>query len=336
MKAGGTVSVLAARPPIVELQSRGIDPEPVLAGANLSRAALASIDNRLPYDGVHRLWEAAAVAANDRSLGAHVAEALPFGAFDLFDYILATATTLGEGLARLVHYVRLIFDLSNLHLITEPRHVRLVDRVMSPAPQFDEFSFTLLLVRSRQATGTGWRPESMAFQHERPGGAHELARIFACPVTFGAARTEMLFAPSVLQLPLKRTDSRLLAILTRYADSLLTSMPRRGDLVAAAVSEIARQMAKSLPSLSSTADAVHLSERTLQRRLAEHGLDHSTLLDEVRRGLALKYIGDAGLSIHEIAFILHFSDSAAFYRAFKRWTGEAPARYRGTIFGRTE
>ena len=172
----------------------------------------------------------------------------------------------------------------------------------------------------------------MAFQHERSADNRELARVFACPILFGASETEMRFAPSILQLPHRRSDSRLLAILTRYADSLLSSLPSRGDLVASASSAIARQMAKALPSLASTAAAVHLPERTFQRRLAEYGASHSTLVGEVRRGLALKYIGDAGLSIGEIGYLLHFSDSTAFHRAFRRWTGEAPTRYRRRLF----
>ena len=53
---------------------------------------------------------------------------------------------------------------------------------------------------------------------------------------------------------------------------------------------------------------------------------------DVRRGLALKYIGDAGLSVNEIAYLLHFSDATVFARAFKRWTGESPLHYRRQAF----
>ena len=324
--------MLAARPVIDALAERGIEVEPTLLAAQLSREALASNENRLPHQSMLRLWETAAVAANDRSFGVHVAEALPTGAYDLFDYVLSAAATVGEGLARLTQYVRLIYDHSDWRLVIEPRQVRLIRRVAAPAPQYDEFSLALLLVRSRQSSGTQWTPEQMAFQHERSADNRELARVFACPILFGASETEMRFAPSILQLPHTHSDSRLLAILTRYADSLLTSLPSGGDLVASASSAIARQMAKALPSLACTAAAVHLPERTFQRRLAEYGASHSTLVGEVRRDLALKYIGDAGLSIGEIGYLLHFSDSTAFHRAFRRWTGEAPARYRRRLF----
>lgn len=333
MKPSGTVSVLPARAVIDALGKRDIDVEPALRAAQLSREALASVDNRLPHESVGRLWEAAAVAAHDPSFGVHVAEALPAGAYDVLDYVLSTAATVGEGLTLLTRYVRLIYDRSNLNLVVEPRIARLTSRVPVPAPQYEEFSRALLLVRSRQASGTHWTPDQMTFQHERHDDDRELARVFGCPIAFGGAETEMRFAPSVLHVPHVHSDSRLLTVMTRHADSLLTSLPGRSDLQASVSSTIARQMARELPSLRSTADVLYVSERTLQRRLAGTGLSFSGLVDGVRRDLALKHIGDAGLSISEIAYLLHFADSTAFYRAFKRWTSEAPAQYRRNLFG---
>jgi AraC-like DNA-binding protein len=75
-----------------------------------------------------------------------------------------------------------------------------------------------------------------------------------------------------------------------------------------------------------------MAKRTLQRGLAKNGVSHSSLIEEVRRGLALTYIGDAGLGIGELSYILHFGDTTAFHRAFKRWTGETPLAYRRHLF----
>jgi AraC-like DNA-binding protein len=330
--AAGSATVLAARPVVAALDRLGVDAEPALRAAQLSRGALASIDHRLPWSSVRLLWEAGAARAADASFGVRVAEALPAGALDLFDYIMSTAQTVGDGYAGLTRYVHLIYDRSNLRLSVEPPEARLVRSVVTPAPQYDEFIVTLLLVRSRQATGTDWTPERVTFQHPRHEGDDELSRVLGCPVVFGADAIELRFAARILQLRHVRADSRLLAILERYADGLLASLPSRGDLVASVSSSIARQMARELPSLSSTAEAMHMPERALQRKLAESGVSHSGLVDEVRRGLALKHIGDARLGVAEIAYLLQFADPTAFHRAFKRWTGEAPLHYRKRLF----
>ncbi len=328
----GTVSVLTATPAIDALANLGIDTAPVLAEAGLSRQAIASLDNRLPYDNARQLWEAAARAANDRDFGVHVAEKLPTGAYDLFDYLLAIASTVGEGLSVISQYSRVLYDRSNIRLVVEPLHARLLRTVEQPAPQRDEFTMALILCRSRQASGTEWSPEQVSFQHEHPGDDRELRRVFGCQVTWGASEIAMQMKPSILELPHHRSDSRLLAILIRYADSLLTSTPGGPDLIASASSVIARQLTRGGPELSSTASALRYPERTLQRRFSEKGVSHSTLVDTVRRGLALKYIGDARLGIAEIAYLLHFGDASSFHRAFKRWTGETPSDYRRRLF----
>lgn len=326
------MSVLAARPAVAALEERGVDASAVLRTAEISSEALASVENRLPVASVLRLWEAAAEAAHDPSFGVHVAEALPRGSYDVFEHIFSAAPTVGAGLAQLSRYIPLLHDYSTLKLEVEPGHARLVRRVPTIGPQYDEFSMTLLLVRSRQASGTAWAPDRVTFQHERTRDDGELSRVFGCPVVFGAAETELLVPRPVLKLPHPRADAPLLEVLSRHVDARLGSLPQRGALIARVSSAIARRMATELPSLATTAAAVRMPERTLQRRLADEGVSHSALVDEVRRNLALEYLGDPNASVTDIAYRLHFADPAAFYRAFKRWTGESPVAYRRRFF----
>jgi len=328
MSAETSMSVLTARPAVAALEERGIDPARVLRTAELSSDALASVDARLPCGSVLRLWEAAAAAAGDPSFGVHVAEKLPTGAYDVYEHILAAAETVGDGLARLARYIPLLHDHSTLRLIVEPAHARLVRRVPAMGPQYDEFTMTVLLVRSRQASGVDWRPERVTFQHDLTHDDAELSRVFGCPLAFGAAETELLVPHAVLDLPHPRADATLLSVLTGHVDPLLESSPARGVLLARVSGAIARRMSSSLPTLAEAAAAVRIPERTLQRRLAEEGVSFSVLVDDVRRNLALEDLANPSLSVTEIALRLQFADPAAFYRAFKRWTGESPTTYR--------
>jgi len=322
------MSVLVARPAITGLEARGLDAAAVLRRVEISSQALASIDGRLPVASVLGLWEAAREAAGDPSFGIHVAEALPRGTYDVFEHILSAADTVGAGLSRLTRYIPLLHDHSTLKLHLEPGHARLVRRVPTIGPQYDEFSLTLLLVRSRQASATAWTPDRVTFQHERTRDDGEPSRVFGCPVVFGAAETEMLIPRSVLQLPHTRADAPLLKVLSRHVEARLESLPPRGALLARVSSAIARRLMTELPTLASTAAALRMPERTLQRRLADEGVTHSALVDDVRRNLALELLPDASVSLTDIGYRLHFADPAAFYRAFKRWTGEGPAAYR--------
>ncbi len=328
MMVGRTVSVLCARPALAALDERGIDAESVLRTAGLSRAALADIETRPPWDHVRRFWDAAAAATQDRYFGLHVGEAVPVGALELVDYLMATSANVGESIRRLSRYMRLLYDELPIDLHCDDRYARIVARTATSAPQYAEFAVAFRMVRSRQATAVDWSPERITFQHAGRDDGGELARVFRCPVRFAHQEIELRFAPEILALPHVRGDSRLLDVLTRYADSLLTAMPEQSDLVGRVNSAIARQMAKALPTLESTAADVRIPERTLQRRLTEAGVTHFSLQDQVRRDLALRYIVDARLGIAEIAYLLHFKDVTGFYRAFKRWTDRTPLDYR--------
>jgi len=71
-----------------------------------------------------------------------------------------------------------------------------------------------------------------------------------------------------------------------------------------------------------------MSQRTLQRKLREHDTSHQQLLDDLRKNLARTYLDEPSMSIGEVAYLLGFSESSAFHRAFKRWTGQTPSEYR--------
>ncbi|MCB1806122.1 MAG: helix-turn-helix transcriptional regulator, partial [Candidatus Competibacteraceae bacterium] len=80
------------------------------------------------------------------------------------------------------------------------------------------------------------------------------------------------------------------------------------------------------------AQQLNLSLRSLQRRLREERTSYQQLLDETRLELALQYINRTQLSVAQIAPLLGFSDSSNFNRAFKRWLGLPPSRYRAAGF----
>jgi AraC-like DNA-binding protein len=91
---------------------------------------------------------------------------------------------------------------------------------------------------------------------------------------------------------------------------------------------VLERLAAGEPPEADPAKALHMSRRTLQRKLAEVDLNYQQLVDETRRDLALRYIDDPSRSITEITFLLGFSGQSAFTRAFRRWTGKAPTDYR--------
>ena len=105
-------------------------------------------------------------------------------------------------------------------------------------------------------------------------------------------------------------------------------MPREDELLASVRRAIAESMRDGDPRLVRVAKKVAMSSRTLQRRLNEYGVDFKKLADDTRRRFALSYLRDRKQTLTEVAYLLGYSDLSAFNRAFKRWTGSTPMKYR--------
>ena len=100
------------------------------------------------------------------------------------------------------------------------------------------------------------------------------------------------------------------------------------DDLAAQVRAILSQTQGQYLHLEAVAERLFMSSRTLKRRLQQVGLGYQQLLDEARKRDAIKLIQNTHLTIEQIAQHLGYTDAANFTRAFKKWTGDTPSRYR--------
>ncbi|WP_438433687.1 AraC family transcriptional regulator ligand-binding domain-containing protein [Gorillibacterium sp. sgz500922] len=160
------------------------------------------------------------------------------------------------------------------------------------------------------------------------GDPQILEAYFGCPVRQGAARNRLTFDRKELDRPFTSRNEELLEVLTPALDQTLASL-RETD----SVQERVKQLLKgSLPSgrvdLHSVARELGMSERNLQRRLAEKQTSFKDLTHQARHELARAYLADSSLEIKEVAFLLGYEDQNSFYRAFRSWEGEPPGRWR--------
>jgi AraC-like DNA-binding protein len=100
------------------------------------------------------------------------------------------------------------------------------------------------------------------------------------------------------------------------------------DVVARCKAFILDRLSVGDVSVEDAADALHMSPRTLNRRLEGQGAAFSKIFDDTRRELAERYLSDSRNSISEVAFLLGFSQQSSFTRAANRWFGMSPKDYR--------
>jgi AraC-like DNA-binding protein len=105
-------------------------------------------------------------------------------------------------------------------------------------------------------------------------------------------------------------------------------MPEDPGVLPSVRKAVAESMRDGDPNLARVAKKMAMSRRTLQRQIKEHATNFRKVMDDTRRRFALSYLKDRRNTLSEIAFLLGYSEAAAFTRAFKRWTGLTPVAYR--------
>jgi AraC-like DNA-binding protein len=171
------------------------------------------------------------------------------------------------------------------------------------------------------------RPDSIRLDFPEPVHASEYQRLIGCPVRFDAGANVVEFSRRALATELVNSNAEIMEFCERRCELILAGKESDGALS----SRVRNQLLKGLPPFPDaleTARSLHMSARVLRRRLREEGTSFRVLVQEVRRQLACRYLGDGGLTVDEVSRLLGYSEPAAFSRAFKSWIGQSPSDYR--------
>ena len=339
----GTISAGHFRSLMSAFERVGVDVGPVVATLGISPADLADPDGRIAADLAYTFFEDVAQLTGDDAFGLHTAEALPSGAFGIIEYVTRSSRDMREGLERLARYYGLVNERVQLELTVKDGIARfdIPSSVPNRIPrQLRELLVAALVLRGRAFTGRDWPLRAVHFVGPAPSDLREHARIFRAPVLFGQKIEAIVFDASYLDQPYLTAEPALASMLDRHAQLLLAKLPASSGFLGDVRTAIAESLRGRDPSLDLTAERLHLSSRTVQRRLQEMGTSHQALVEAVRRDLAQRFLATGELSIGEMAYMLGFARASAFHRAFKRWTGTTPADYksqtagaRGKLFG---
>lgn len=285
---------------------------------------------RYPMDEWSALLERASQALGEPALGLEVGKRITPAHIGVLGYVVLACANLGEALARLQRYIRLVYDHGPMTMRTEDDAIVLEwgDDCYHPGQLVDEVAITALVQFARNMTDQPLCGDYVSFVNAEPANVQPYSDYFGCPVYFNQPTTIVRFPLSTLGLPLRQPDATLLEILEQQADNLLRQLPQTEELQTRVRKVIARLCRDSDPTLDTVADQLNLSPRTLQRRLSAQGIRFQQLLDSTRLLLAEEYLRDSRLQLTEIAQLLGYSEQSAFNHAFRRWTGQTPRQFR--------
>jgi len=195
-----------------------------------------------------------------------------------------------------------------------------------------DMMFAALIELGRRGTGKHLVPRRVEL--ERPKGdtaAHE--SYFGCPVRFGAKANRLVLEAADLAIPFVSYNRELLEMLSPALEKALAEHQKGASLAERVKWLMKKRLATKRPDMAAIASELAMSDRTLQRRLAEEGTRFQDVLAHARRELAHQYLVDGQLDMGDVAFLLGFDDQNSFFRAFRQWEGETPARWRDKRIG---
>ncbi|MAD45705.1 MAG: hypothetical protein CMI02_19525 [Oceanospirillaceae bacterium] len=323
-----TVSVLWIKALLQAAEQQGADHGELLSAAGLTDDILGTPYARVSLDATLKIWRVAERECAGRDFGLLMGEQVKPTHFQLFALILMHSTSLAAAFEKSIRYTRVLSDGGRYFLQQEEREV-----CICYEPQQADFSrhqvdAVLVLLRNF-ASWLACKPvplERVEFCHAAPADISDYKRIFDAPLVFSASRNALVFAPEVLQEPLALGDEKLAAMHEEMLERQLAALqqPDTAGLV--------RHFLVNSDDLNvdrdTAAQRLHMSSRTLQRKLQESATSFQQLLDEERQRRARSLLATTELTITRISEELGFSESSAFTRAFRRWEGVTPLEYR--------
>lgn len=310
----------------------GLNTEVLLTAIHLDPACLEEVDKRIPHEQLCVLWQEITRRAPHSAIGLQMAEAVRLKSWDVLGYAMNSSANLEEAFERLVRYSRLRHTGAEFTFNVHDGVARLTMAIPHDTLPLDstfcEWIGAHFVLISRRLTGLDLVPLMMGFQHSKPSDLSAYNHLFRAPLQFEQPVNEMRLDARFLQHPLVQADLGLCTVLDHYAEELLAKLPHSESFL----DTVRRIMSQGLrggdPSLTAIAKQLGYAPRTLQRKLQEAGTSYYTLLDDMRRELSIYYLKDAQIAVSEIAFLLGFSETSAFHRAFRRWMGISPGEFR--------
>ena len=316
------------------LRRLGVDPAEVLAEQGLEPWLFDSPDNRISQAARSRLIAHCAARTGCPHFGLLVCEHVGLSSLGLVGLLAKYSPDVGTALRSVARFLHLHSRGAGLELSVDGTRTVLTLGLPDfvAAEQLGDGGTAMLLNIMRDLCGRSWVPTEAFFAHRRPEDAEPYRRLFKAPLRFDAERYGLSFPTRWLARSLPDVEPELRRLLQQQIDALEAG---HGDDLPAQVRSV---LQSALMTDDATADKVaalfSMHTRTLHRHLAAFGTSFRALADETRFDIARQMLEGSALEVRRIADMLGYADPSAFTRAFRRWSGATPARWRSEHLAR--
>ncbi len=329
--ATATASAGIARGLLAFAEARGADPVALSRAAGIDLSSLDDPDSRIPFESYKALTRAAQATLGDPALSLRYAEQVDMSEISILGLIMNASATMGDAFEQLQRFGRLALEVDAgaegpaYGLVARPDGLWMVHR-HAPPPDFHEHieaAFARLVCGPRRFLPKPHVLE-VQFTHAAPAYRAEYERVFQCPVKFSAPWNAMRVPPDLTGWPVAQHPRYVFGVLIERADALLDALESAKTLRGRIESLLMPILHTGDIGAERMAASLGFSRQTLFRRLKAENTTFEAVLEDLRHRMALQYLTGRKASVNETAYLVGFSDPAAFSRAFKRWTGKSP------------
>ena len=325
-----TYSAPAVSITIKIIESYGIDPEPLLRKLQIDPKLIEDPNARFNYIKIDQLWLDATTLADDPCFGLRAAKYWHPSQMGALGYAWLVSSSMHTALNRFSRYMSILTEGATLDIfeIGDQLSVHLnYKEISKQQPTRTDSFMAMLLAMCRANCGESFHPSSLYLTHAEPEDSSEFYALFECPIHFDALENRFNLSKKLADQHLISSNPRLAQLNDQVIIETLAKLDK-SHIVEQVKVEILNQLPSGNVTDVSVAEALHMSQRSFQRKLHKEGTTFKSILNELRFELAKKYLQDSHMSLLEVAFMLGFGEYSSFSRAFKRWTGVSPSVFR--------
>jgi AraC-like DNA-binding protein len=323
------------------LQS-GVAPAPeLLRGTSLSEKALARMDF-IAASELAILFRNYDRCVNDSAWTARLGSQFNIAAHGPLGFAALSAPTLGEALDTICQLMPSRNTAATARTdATTTHYCAYIEHVAGP-PDFGRWLVEVILkilevlLASILGHPVGGNV-AISFAHCAPRDAERLLAAYDGTVQFDAPDNSIAIPLAWRQLPSPLYDESVFRANVVKCRELIAAREHEGSVVQAVQDRLSNHFDKQIlyadearppPTLEQLADAMHLTSRTLIRRLQDENSTFKALLESSRKAYAQRLLGDARRNVADVAELLGYREPANFTRAFRRWYGVTPTAWR--------
>ena len=312
------------------LRGLGVEPTGILAEAGFDLALFDDPDNEVSFAARNRLVAHCVARTGCQHLGILIGGQAGLQTLGLVGLLVKYSPDVETALRSLVRHFHLQARGAVTTLTADDGLATLGYDIYQPGVeatgQVGSGAVAMLFNIMRELCGPQWKPVEVRFGQRRPADVGPYRKLFKAPLRFDAERNALMFSDEWLTRSLPGADPSVRRLLQGQIDALEA---RHGDDFPEQVRSVLRTaLVTGHAGADQVAALFSMHSRTLSRRLDAFGVGFQELVDEGRFEIARQMLEDSAMEVGQIASLLDYADPSAFTRAFRRWSGTTPGRWR--------